>query len=149
MKSLLDPSAYAEILSRLEKLNPDIKPIWGKMNSAQMMAHNSAGLEYACGDWHGKQVFIGKLLAPFMKSTFYNDKPLPKNTPTAPQFIANDLRDFDKEKNRLVTLIKRFHSGGPEKVTTSPNMFYGKLTAEQWAMGMYKHLDHHFKQFGI
>lgn len=149
MKSLLEPNAYAEILTRLEKLRPDITPIWGKMNSAQMLAHNSAALEYACGDWHGKQVFIGKLLAPFMKSNFYNDKPLPKNTPTAPQFIAADLRDFEKEKARLVALIKRFHSGGPEKVTTSPNMFYGKLTAEQWAIGMYKHLDHHFTQFGI
>lgn len=149
MKSLLEPNAYAEILTRLEKLRPDITPIWGKMNSAQMMAHNSAALEYACGDWQGKQVFIGKVLAPFMKSNFYNDKPLPKNSPTAPRFIVADLRDFEKEKSRLIALIKRFHSGGAEKVTTSPNMFYGPLTPEQWGMGVYKHLDHHLSQFGI
>lgn len=149
MKSFFDPAAKAEIESRLANLKPETRPLWGKMNSAQMLAHSANVLEYACGDYPGKQMFIGKLLMPFMKSNFWNDKPHSRNSPTSPKFLVPDERNFQKEKERFLAVLNRFQSGGPENVTKYPSMFYGKLTPEQWAMGMYKHTDHHFQQFGI
>lgn len=150
MKSLFDPAAASEIVSRIHSLRPETKALWGKMNSAQMFAHNVKTLEYACGVWGMKQVFIGKLIGGFMKKSFYNDKPYGQGEPTAPQFVMiNQQCDFEKEKNALLELVQRFHSGGPANATKHPHGFFGHFGPEQWGMGVYKHLDHHLKQFGV
>ena len=30
----------------------------------------------------------------------------------------------------------------------NPHSFFGRLTPEEWAVLMYKHVDHHLRQFG-
>lgn len=150
MKSFFDPAAKNEMLARLDKLTPETRPQWGKMNSAQMMAHNVAVMEYAAGIAPGqKQMFIGKILMLFMRSQFTNDKPHGRNAPTSPDFLMATEKDFHREKARLVEIITLFHMGGPDKVTKHPSVFWGKRTPDEWAIGMYKHMDHHFQQFGI
>ena len=150
MKSLFEPATITHIEERLNNLGRDTKPLWGKMNSAQMMAHNVAIMEYACGDAPpAKQMFIAKVFMLFMKSKFWDDTPYGKNAPTSPDFLMATEKDFEKEKQRLLEIVWRFHAGGPEKVTPHPSAFWGKRPPEQWGMGMYKHMDHHFQQFGI
>ena len=149
MKSLLDQSAKAEVFGRINKLTPETQRLWGKMNVAQMLVHCAIATEYACGDHPAKQVFIGKIFGTPFKAGFYNEKPFGKNLPTSPKFVVVDDREFEKEKNRLMQTIDRFTSGGPAGVTKYPHQWYGPLTPEQWGMGMYKHLDHHLKQFGV
>lgn len=46
-------------------------------------------------------------------------------------------------------LITKFSLGGETKVSSHPHPFFGKLTPMEWSVGMYKHLDHHFQQFGV
>lgn len=43
----------------------------------------------------------------------------------------------------------RFAAAGPKGCTTHPHTFFGRLTPEEWATLMYKHLDHHLRQFGV
>jgi hypothetical protein len=45
-------------------------------------------------------------------------------------------------------LIDRFAAAGPQGCTTHPHAFFGSLTPDEWAILMYKHLDHHLRQFG-
>jgi len=52
------------------------------------------------------------------------------------------------ERGKLLGLIDRFAEGGAARCTTHPHAFFGKLTPGQWAELMYKHLDHHLRQFG-
>lgn len=59
-----------------------------------------------------------------------------------------DARDLENERNHLLVLIDKFTAGGPAACTTHPHGFFGKLTPDQWAILMYKHLDHHLRQFG-
>jgi hypothetical protein len=61
---------------------------------------------------------------------------------------VNDERDLERERERLCGLIDRFAAAGPEGCTAHPHPFFGPLTAEEWATLMYKHLDHHLRQFG-
>jgi len=119
------------------------------MNVSQMLAHCTAALEVAAGEKFPLRMFIGRLIGPFFKSAFTNDRPLKKNTPTDKTFIFTDERDFSKEKLRLLTLIDKFSQGGDAKVTRHPHSFFGNLTADEWSSGMYKHLDHHLRQFGV
>ncbi len=52
------------------------------------------------------------------------------------------------EQHRLSALIDRFAAAGPAGCTTHPHTFFGPLTPQEWAALMYKHLDHHLRQFG-
>ena len=148
MKNLFQAETITELNERLDKLSPASQRQWGKMNVSQMLAHCSAAVEVAVGDRNPPQLFLGKILGPLLKSILTNDKPFKKNSPTDKSFVITDDRDFDKEKARLKQLIKRFHEGGEEKCTTHPHSFFGKLSPGEWSRGMYKHLDHHLRQFG-
>lgn len=149
MKSIYSPEALEEILLRIDKLTPDSKSLWGKMNAAQMLAHCVEPLKIATGKINEPRMLIGILLAPFLKKGYYNDKPWPKNSPTAPKFIMAYEKDFEKEKANLKAIVTEFSEGGEAKCTRHPNPFYGKLSPAQHGLGQYKHLDHHLQQFGV
>lgn len=149
MQDLYQSKYLDEILLRIYKLSPDSQRLWGKMNVSQMLAHCSLSMEAALGDKSYPQLMIGKLFGRFMKFTISKEKPIPKNSPTNPSFVVTDLREFNKEKERLIEFTKRFSSGGEEKCTSNPHSFFGKLTPYEWGVLMYKHLDHHLKQFNV
>lgn len=146
--TLFDDDAVQAIIRRLRSLTPKSSRIWGKMTVAQMLAHLSVGLEMAVGDIRLKQGLFGKIFARFARESAFGDKPIARNLPTGPEFIIKDDRDLDVELRRLLTLIDRFATGGPEKCTTAPHAFFGRLTPEEWSRLQWKHIDHHLRQFG-
>ncbi len=147
MKSIFEPAAYQEIVQRIERLKPDDRALWGKMNVEQMLAHCCCPLQNAIGLRKPPRTFIGRLLGRFVKESFIGDKPFPKNSPTDKSFIVTDRRDFQKEKLHLLQLVKQFAEGGPTACTTHPHPFFGRLTPDEWGRGTYKHIDHHLRQF--
>ena len=147
MKTLYQDSSYQEIADRLCKLTPIAEKQWGKMSVAQMLAHCCEPLEVAIGRKITKRLLIGRILGPLAKPAYVGEKPFAKNGPTAKDFLVRDERDFTAEKTKLEKLIKEFHGGGLGGATTNPHAFFGKLTKEQWGIMMYKHLDHHLRQF--
>ena len=149
MKNLYNPQDVTEVLTRIDAINPTVQRQWGKMKPEQMMAHCAAALEVAVGQKMPKRMLIGKILGPIFKSQFSNEKPFNKNGPTDPTFVVADERDMEKERTRLKALVKTFAEGGPSACTTQPHSFFGKMTPEEWSIGMYKHLDHHLRQFGV
>lgn len=149
MKSLYEKAACDELMLRIDQLHPDTKAIWGKMNVTQMMAHCAAGMDMASGKLNIDRVLMGKLIGGFLKSFYTSDKPFNRNTPTAKELVKVDAFDFEKEKNNLKTLMQAFSEGGTAKCTTHPHPFFGKLKAEDWGIGIYKHTDHHLRQFGV
>ena len=148
MHSLFDPDDRQSVLGRLERLQPAAARQWGKMGAAQMLAHCSAAMEVATGETPRKQAFIGRIFAPFVRSSLLGEKPFSRNSPTDPAFIVKDEKDFGKEKERLTRLVNTFCESGPEKASTRIHSFLGKLRGEEWGVMMYKHLDHHLRQFG-
>jgi hypothetical protein len=148
MKNLFEPSVVHELKERVNALRRDSERVWGKMNAAQMLAHCSVSMEGAVGEKRPPRIFIGRLLGPIAKPDFLNEKPMKHNSPTDKSFVIKEDRDFVVERERLLGLIDRFAAGGPGGCTKHPHSFFGALTPEEWARGMYKHLDHHLQQFG-
>ena len=148
MKSLFTPSERQQILDRLGKLAAGATRQWGKMDPAQMCAHCTVGLEVATGDLVRPQSFIGKVLGRFAKTSALGEKPFSKNLPTDPSFVVSDPRDFAKENARLVEFVRRFADAGPSAADGRIHFFFGRLTGDEWGVLMYKHLDHHLRQFG-
>jgi hypothetical protein len=150
VKNLFDRNDAEEIRQRIERLRPDSPRQWGKMAPAQMAAHCANGLEMALGKIKPPRMFIGRLLGSIGKRmTLRDDKPIPRNSPTSPHLLISDAREFDREQVRLRDAFERFVSGGPAACTAHPHDFFGRLTADEWAALMYKHLDHHLRQFGL
>lgn len=149
MKNLFEVSDRREILDRLGKLQAGATRQWGKMDVAQMCAHCAAATEVAAGDVTKRQALIGKVLGPFVKGSFVaGDKPLSKNSPTDPTFVVSDARDFAREKARLLAVTKRFCDAGPAAADGRVHSFFGPMKGDEWGVLMWKHLDHHLRQFG-
>jgi len=149
MKHLFDAARVEEVQARIAQLRPEGAALWGTMNPAQALAHCALGLEWAVGDRIPPRMWLGRIVGRMVKPMVLgNDAPMRRNSPTAKDLVVQDARDLGTERERLRGLIDRFAAAGPAGCTTHPHSFFGRLTPEEWATLMYKHLDHHLRQFG-
>lgn len=150
MKNIYEPERVAEVKERLARLRSESPQLWGKMNAPQMVAHCSVAMAWALGDKRPPRLLVGGILGRFIKPfVFRDDEPMRRNSPTAPDLVIADQRDLIAEREQLCAQIDRFAGGGPSVCTTHPHAFFGWLTPDEWAILMYKHLDHHLRQFGV
>jgi len=150
MKNLFDAATVDDVKRRVAQLRPDTPRVWGTMNAAQMLAHVSHAMEMAVGDRNPPRLFISRLLGPILKRReLGTEAPMSRNSPTAKDLVIRDDCDLETERARLTGLIDRFASGGPQRCTTHPHLFFGPMTPAEWAMLTYKHADHHLRQFGM
>ncbi len=148
--SLFDPAAQAGIQGRLAKMRPDAARQWGAMTAAQAMAHCVVGLDMAGGRVRPPMLVVGRVIGWMVKPmVLRDDQPMRRNSPTAPVLIVGDAREFAQERERLAAAIAGFVAAGPAGCTDHPHPFFGRLQANEWAILMYKHLDHHLRQFSV
>jgi hypothetical protein len=148
-RNLFQAERADELQQRLQQLKPDSRRQWGKMSPAQMLAHCSAGIEMAAGDIRPPRAMIGRIIGPAVKRVALRDEePMRRNSPTSKELVVTGNLDFEAERKRLSGLIDRFAETGPSGCTSHPHLFFGPLTPDEWAILMYKHLDHHLRQFG-
>ena len=107
-------------------------------------------MELALGDRIPPRMLVGRIIGRMVKPmALGNDEPMRRNSPTVKGLVVQDERDLGTERTRLCGLIDRFAAAGPAGCTTHPHSFFGRLTPDEWAILMYKHLDHHLRQFGV
>ena len=147
MKTFFENTVPQELRQRLQKLDAQTRNQWGKMNAAQMLAHCTAAMQVPVGDLQVKGGVLS-LIGWMFKGMLVSEKPFSKDSPTAGEFLIQDEREFDAEKQRF---MESFHklAQGSSAITCHKHPFFGKMTTEDWGHLMYKHLDHHFRQFGL
>ncbi len=144
-----DPSTTKSVLDRLEKISIDTQPQWGKMNVAQMLAHLNVAYDFSNGKLVAKNSWLAKImLKAFVKKIVVGEKPYAKNSRTAPDFLITDSKEFELEKEKLIANIKDTEQKGEKHFEGKESASFGPLTAKEWSNMFYKHLDHHFTQFG-
>ncbi|MDP1831507.1 MAG: DUF1569 domain-containing protein [Geothrix sp.] len=149
MKSLFNPRDRDALARRLSELEPGAPRQWGRMDAAQMLRHCAISLGDALGDRLVKQAFLGKLITPFIRRQIFGDKPFRQGAPTDPMYVVSDAPDFEAERSRLATLLDRVVQRGEAKTGGMMHPFFGRLRGEEWGRLVYKHLDHHLRQFGV
>jgi Protein of unknown function (DUF1569) len=150
MKNIFEKQVTDEIISRIEKLTPETRPLWGTMNVSQMLAHCNVTYELIYENKHNKPGAFKKLLLKmFVKNIVVNDKAYKRSSPTAPEFLIKGPRDFEPEKSRLISYIKRAQLEGQKAFEGKESFSFGKLNVQEWNNMFYKHLDHHLSQFGV
>jgi len=146
VRNLFNPVVKQDIVARINKLTAQSQRQWGKMDVAQMLAHCQMPLGVATGDHKLKGGFFLRLVGPLFKTQLYNDKPFKRDLPTDNSFKITNVRDFERERQKLLQMINDFSE---KSMSGEPHPFFGKLTKEQWSRGTWKHLDHHLQQFGV
>ncbi len=140
----------AELTQRIERLTSTTTPQWGKMTVDQMLAHCCVTYEMLYDNKHPKPGALKRfLLTAFIKRAVVGAKPYTRNSPTAPVFKIVDRRNFVDEKRRLVAFLNRVQHEGDAKFEGRESHAFGALTASEWNVMFYKHLDHHLTQFGV
>ncbi|MBA4240883.1 MAG: hypothetical protein C0448_09150 [Sphingobacteriaceae bacterium] len=150
LPSVFDAKTTEETFKRLEKITYVSKPQWGKMNSAQMLAHLNVAYDLAYNRIPYKSSFFKKfILKLLVKPLVVSEKPYKKNSHTAPEFIIADERDFEKEKSKFIDNVKQTEAHGANYFEGRESTSFGAMTAKEWSTQFYKHIDHHFTQFGV
>jgi hypothetical protein len=149
MNSIYDKASNDAMIARINKLTPETKALWGKMNAAQMCKHCSTAIEVAFGKEDLKVNFLMRLLGKMLKKKVFYGGELKKNSPTAKEFIFPDTVDFEQSKAAFIANYSKFASEGKEAIKTMNHPFWGKLTYEDWDALMWKHTNHHLEQFGV
>lgn len=151
MENIFDVKEVQNYIDRINALTSETQPLWGKMAVDQMLAHCNVSYEMVYEpEKHRKPGSIAKfILKTFVKSKVVGEKGYPRNSPTAPQFIIADRKNFEEEKKRLIGFIQKTQQLGEMAFDGKESFSFGKLNAKEWNNMFAKHLNHHLAQFGV
>jgi hypothetical protein len=144
MKSVFAKESRDELINRINLLNENSTAQWGKMNVSQMIKHCTQWDEMALGKRIYKQSFIGKLFGKMALKDMVKDEPIKRNLPTVPSFKIKENGNVEEEKSKLINSINEYASFSNENFI---HPFFGRMTKENTGIMIYKHVDHHLKQF--
>ena len=152
MKTVCDTDAKAELLERINKLTPEAKALWGKMNVNQMICHLTDQLRDLNGTrpvkYRGNPVLkfivrpILSRIANWPKAVF------PASVDYDQLKNGTKPTTFEKDKAELINLFMQLDMNKTD-IELPPHPAFGKLSRKQYARIVYKHFDHHLKQFGV
>jgi hypothetical protein len=146
MKTVWDAAARDEIRDRIARLSPDATRLWGRMTAPQMMAHLVYCMHMANGNMAVASKNLPLRYTPLKQFVIYL-APFPKSAPTAPELVGRAPADWPSECNALCRGMDQF----AERDRSGPfpeHPAFGKLTARAWGRLIYRHIDHHLRQFG-
>ena len=150
MKNLFNPKVKEEILLRIDKLEPNSKALWGKMNVNQGLRHMRMAFDIPTGKLDptlSKAPPIPKWLLKFF---LLNVKPPKAKVETFEEIniVTNKIEptDFETERQDLKRTIEEFFNTA---ILIPENKFAGKFTRNNWGKLNYSHTDHHLRQFGV
>ena len=147
MKSIFDIATRTEILNRIDSLNKESKPAWGTMNVAMMVRHCALCEEYYHGRFLVNRSFLGKLIGKTALRGILKDEQsmLQKNAPTSQQFkVVDEIENLEVEKEKWKSMVEQYGSFNKEYFI---HWFFGKMSKQQLGQFIYKHCDHHLRQF--
>lgn len=144
MKTVFDKTTRDELINRINSLNENSKAQWGKMNVSQMLKHCSQWDEMAMGRKKYKQSFIGKLFGKMALKNMLKDEPIKANLPTVPAFKIKENINFAEEKEKWINLLNDYEHYSNDGFI---HPFFGAMTKEYTGYLVYKHIDHHLRQF--
>jgi hypothetical protein len=146
MKSIFDKPTRDELIDRIRTVREDSGPQWGKMNVSQMLRHCILSDEMYLGKVVYKRKFLGRIFGKIALKGFIKDEtPIKRNLPSLPECIVKEVHgDPPTEKAKWISIVEEYALFSQPY---SLHPFFGKMTKEQLGPFVYKHIDHHLRQF--
>ncbi len=146
--SLFDPAEYREIMARLDRLRPDLRPQWGAMSVGQMVCHLGDYFDVALGRVVARPAFPRWLQAIARPVVVRWPFRYPRGVRTLPELKRTNPGGFAEDLTRLRDAVTEFVSRR-DFPTWPPNPVAGPVSGAEWAILAFAHVDHHLTQFGI
>jgi hypothetical protein len=147
MKTIFNPRDHLELHERVQRLTTTQTPHWGKMTPLEMVAHLSDSLRMASGELEAAPKKVPLRFSPLKQLVLYL-LPIPKGVPSSPELLGRKPGDWSTEIAGLREELNGIVERGAEALAPSHPAF-GKLSAKQWGVLIYRHMDHHLRQFGV
>ena len=145
MPTFWDPAARQALVARLDRLTSDATPAWGRFTVAGMAAHLNDAARMALGELPVRQKWMPIRYTPLRQLVIFA-LPMPKGAPTAPELLARcSGADLDRERAAVKASFDRIASGVP--LVAHP--LFGPLSHREWGALLWKHNDHHLRQFRV
>lgn len=146
MKTIFDKTIIDELVQRVNILTANSQSKWGKMNVYQMLKHCTMSEEMFQGKKTYKRLFIGHLFGKIaLNGILKDEKPMKQNSPTHPEMKITGAGNFENEKAKWIELLQAYSSFSNLDFV---HPFFGKMTKDEIGKYVYKHSDHHLRQFG-
>jgi hypothetical protein len=134
---------------RLKQLDPNAQPKWGRMTAHQMVCHLNdsfgvaAGAKYASSATSLLQRSLVKWGA--LRTSF----PWPPGVPTRPEIEQGRGGTPPTDWERDCAELRRWIVEFADLKTFEAHPVFGSMNRRDWLTWGYKHVDHHFRQFGV
>ena len=146
MRTLFDRTCRTDVLARLDRVQAEARPRWGRMSAPRMVVHLGDQMRMTLGSAPWTRM-PGLVRYPGYKQAALYWLPWPKSgIQGPPEAFLTAPTDWDADRAALVQLVERLAARGPEGRWPDHSHF-GSLSGRQWGVFCYRHFDHHLRQF--
>lgn len=150
MPTIFDPDSAKAIQSRIDRLALDARPLWGGMSAGQMVCHLTDSCKVALGETP-TTLKPGILSNRFVRWLIISVFPLPRGkAKTKPEFLLTRPADWEADRQVFRQYLDRvLIKGQDSQAKWNVHPSFGVMGTAQYGKLMYKHMDHHLRQFGV
>ncbi len=145
------PGVLDRFDGRLAQLTPDTARRWGTMTSHEMLCHLSDSFRGMLAERVTSKAPSNAFQRQLVRFVaLHTPLPWPRGVPTRPEVNPHDKGTrpavFDADRQAMRDLMHRFASHDSRY---AEHPMFGPLSRREWMLWGYRHVDHHFRQFGV
>jgi hypothetical protein len=136
------------LLERIDRLAPDVKAHWGMMTAHRMICHLTDSLRVCSGEIPA-EARKSMLANPIARWLLAYVVPFPKaKAETAPEMLLTQPADWQADVTAVREQLRGAARRGPTGAWARHPAF-GDVSGKLYGVFIYKHFDHHLRQFGV
>lgn len=147
VSTLTNPATRVVIRDRVTRLTPQSQRRWGRMTAHQMVCHLADGFRMASGERPPQPAHnaftrtVGRWVA------LHSSLAWPQGVRTFPETDQEigGTRPVDWVKDHTDLLLRIDTFAAKDGL---PHPLFGTLSAFEWSVWSFRHVDHHLRQFG-
>ena len=148
--TIAEPETLERLISRLRALRPETERRWGTLSAGEMLCH--------LGDAHDVVLkrdadASGIRKRPFLKwLAIYGpvlwSRGWQTDASVDPKRDGTRPGEFEADRERVVDGMRKIATAADGELNPAHGLL-GPLTTSEWQRSVYRHVNHHLKQFGV
>jgi hypothetical protein len=147
-ETILNKKEKEELVGRINSISTSSHRQWGTMNVEEMLWHLRSQLELALGILPQTTNVKSMLALPPLRWMALYIFKWSKGLPTAREMNVKkstpDVKDIYTEKKLLLQRLSEIENANE----LYPHPLFRKMSKKDWGRLIWKHIDHHLRQFG-